>query len=100
MEAEGLMGKSQDEINEHLNASAARSKETELQPPTVEGEVPVPWARYLRLFLCMFVGFKLVDAGLLGKIAAPIYARFFGRTVRAVMGRRAPLEESEVDDGR
>merc|ERR1712232_1424962 len=100
MEAEGLMGKSEDEVQTHLDASAAKAQQAELQPPTGEGEVPVPWARYLRLLVCMFVGFRLVDSGLLGKIAAPIYARFFGRTVRAVMGRRVHHEESEVDDGR
>jgi tetratricopeptide (TPR) repeat protein len=100
MEAEGLMGKSQEELTASMNASAAKSAQAELQPPTGENEIPVPWARYLRLLLCMFTGFKLMDSGLLGKIAAPLYARFFGRTVRAVMGRHTPVEESEVDDER
>lgn len=98
MEAEGLMGKSQEELTAAMNASAAKSAAAaELQPPTEEGEVPVPWLRYLRLLLCMLAFFRLMDAGLLGKIVAPIYARFFGRTVRALTGRRPTVEESEVD---
>lgn len=73
------------------SAGASGSWTPDMPPPNVDLSVRVPWSRYVGLFVAMFVGWRLLHAG----VVRWLLVLLWGRVLRVFGPRRAEDADDE-----